>query len=96
MKAQTRSSLFWVSIILLLVPALVYAYLLMPFPGSQNINAITLCYYLAKIVFPLRVLGAALTIFYLFKYFISQLFGGYKNQYPLHRIVLLQQAFQQV
>src|SRR5665213_575210 len=69
METQTRSLFFWTGVILLLVPGLVYAYLLMPFPGSQNINAITLCYYLAKIVFSLRVLGAALTIFYLLKYF---------------------------
>jgi hypothetical protein len=56
-------------IILLLVPGLVHAYLLMPFPGSQDLNAITVCYYLEKIVSPLRLIGAIFIVWYLFKFY---------------------------
>ncbi|MFI5140027.1 MAG: DUF3179 domain-containing (seleno)protein [Sphingobacteriales bacterium] len=69
MKNQTKSSLFWTGIILLLVPGLIHAYLLMPFPGSQNLNAITVSYYLEKIVLPLRIAGGFLIVWYLFKYY---------------------------
>jgi hypothetical protein len=69
MKAKNRSSIFWVGIILLIVPGLIHAYLLMPFPGSQDLNAITVSYYLEKIVFPLRIAGGILIIWYLVKYF---------------------------
>ena len=69
MKKNTSSSLFWAGIILLIVPGLVHAYLLMPFPGSQNLNAITVSYYLEKIVLPLRITGLILIIWYLVKYF---------------------------
>ena len=72
MKTQTTSSLFWAGILLLLVPGLVHAYLLMPFPGSQDLNAITICYYLEKILLPVRLLGAALIIFHLARYFSNQ------------------------
>lgn len=61
--------LFWNGIALLILPGLLHAYLLMPFPGSQDINAITVCYYLEKIVLPLRILGALLILAYLFLYF---------------------------
>jgi hypothetical protein len=70
-KKQTRSSLFWIGIVLLVVPGLIHAYLLMPFPGSQELNAITVCYYLEKIVLPLRVIGAILIVWYLFKYYMA-------------------------
>jgi hypothetical protein len=69
MKRNYTSKLFWIGIILLVVPGLIHAYLLMPFPGSQNLNAITVCYYLEKIVFPLRIAGAVLIIWYLVKAF---------------------------
>lgn len=69
MKPQTGSSLFWTGILLLVVPGLVHAYLLMPFPGSQDLNAITASYYLEKIVLPLRIAGAALIIWYFVRYF---------------------------
>ncbi|OOQ59225.1 DUF3179 domain-containing (seleno)protein [Mucilaginibacter pedocola] len=63
----TNPKLFWAGITLLVLPGLLHAYLLMPFPGSQDINAITVCYYLEKIVLPLRIVGALLILFYLFK-----------------------------
>jgi len=69
MKNQTNPWLFWTGIILLVVPGLIHAYLLMPFPGSQELNAITVSYYLEKIVFPLRIVGGLMIIWYLFKYF---------------------------
>jgi hypothetical protein len=64
-----RPGLFWIGIILLVVPGLVHAYLLMPFPGSQELNAITVCYYLEKIVNPLRLIGAIFMVWYLFKFY---------------------------
>ena len=69
MKKQTRPSIFWTAIFLLVAPGLLHAYLLMPFPGSQDLNAITVSYYLEKIVLPLRMVGAALIIWYFVKYF---------------------------
>jgi hypothetical protein len=68
-KSDTNPALFWIGILLLVVPGLVHAYLLMPFPGSQDLNAITVSYYLEKIVPPLRIVGVVLTIWYLVKYF---------------------------
>ncbi len=76
MKKQNRSSIFWVGIILLVIPGLIHAYLLMPFPGSQDLNAITVSYYLEKIVLPLRLIGGIFIIWYLFKYFAANTTGG--------------------
>jgi uncharacterized membrane protein YozB (DUF420 family) len=64
-----RPGIFWIGIILLVVPGLVHAYLLMPFPGSQDLNAITVCYYLEKIVNPLRLIGVIFIVWYLFKFY---------------------------
>jgi len=61
---------------LLFVPGLMHAYLLMPFPGSQNLEAIKLCYYLEKIILPLRVVGAVMVLWYLFKFFSKSSRGG--------------------
>src|SRR5580704_14762171 len=69
MKKKTKSSIFWTGIILLVIPGLVHAYLLMPFPGSQDLNAITASYYLEKIVWPLRIVGGLLIVWYLFTYY---------------------------
>ncbi len=69
MKSKKKPSLFWWGIILLVLPGLVHAYLLMPFPGSQDLNAITVSYYLEKIVLPLRIVGVLLIVWYLFKYY---------------------------
>jgi hypothetical protein len=66
---QTKPLLFWTGIILLVVPGLIHAYLLMPFPGSQDINAITVSYYLEQIVLPLRIAGGLLLVWYMFKYY---------------------------
>jgi hypothetical protein len=69
MKKQKRTLIFWVGVILLVLPGLIHAYLLMPFPGSQELNAITVSYYLEKIVWPLRLIGAIFIVWYLFKFF---------------------------
>jgi hypothetical protein len=69
MRNNTKPLLFWSGILLLFLPGLVHAYLLMPFPGSQDLEAIKLCYYLEKIVLPLRIIGGLLLIWYLIKYF---------------------------
>jgi hypothetical protein len=71
MKSQTKPPLFWIGIVLLIIPGLVHAYLLMPFPGSQDLNAITAAYYLEKIVNPLRFIGAALLVWYVIKYYAN-------------------------
>ncbi|SDP18991.1 Protein of unknown function [Mucilaginibacter sp. OK268] len=84
MKHKNRSRIFWLGIILLIVPGLVHAYLLMPFPGSQDLNAITICYYLEKIVNPLRVIGALLIVWYLVKYYAKNTVRG-----KIVKIVLL-------
>jgi hypothetical protein len=76
MEHTNRSRIFWWGIILLIIPGLVHAYLLMPFPGSQDLNAITVCYYLEKIVNPLRVIGALLIVWYLFKYYARNTVKG--------------------
>ena len=68
-KSLAVPYLFWGGIILLLLPGLVHAYLLMPFPGSQNLNAITVSYYLEKVVTPLRIAGALLIVWYAIFYF---------------------------
>jgi len=68
---RTRSSIFWTGFLLLFIPGLLHAYLLMPFPGSQDLNAITISYYLEKIVLPLRIIGALTIVWYFIKYFSS-------------------------
>jgi hypothetical protein len=69
MRRNTKPGLFWISLFLLFFPGLLHAYLLMPFPGSQNLEAIKLCYYLEKIILPLRIIGVILMVWYLVKYF---------------------------
>lgn len=69
MNSRTKPILFWAGIALLVIPGLVHAYLLMPFPGSQDLNAITVAYYLEKIVNSLRFIGAALLVWYAIKYY---------------------------
>jgi hypothetical protein len=76
MKRQTKPLLFWISIFLLFFPGLLHAYLLMPFPGSQNLEAIKLCYYLEKIVLPLRIAGATMLVWYAVKYFTKNNLTG--------------------
>ncbi|WP_158557049.1 DUF3179 domain-containing (seleno)protein [Mucilaginibacter conchicola] len=64
--AVRKTWLFWLAMCFLFLPGLVHAYLLMPFPGSQNLEAIKLCYYLEKIIWPLRIVGAVAIIVYAF------------------------------
>ncbi|MDB5152264.1 MAG: hypothetical protein JWR54_1015 [Mucilaginibacter sp.] len=76
MRNNTKPLLFWTGIFLLFFPGLLHAYLLMPFPGSQNLEAIKLCYYLEKIILPLRIAGGLLLVWYLVKYFSKNTFKG--------------------
>ncbi|MES2731766.1 MAG: DUF3179 domain-containing (seleno)protein [Bacteroidota bacterium] len=62
MTNRTLSLICWTGIFLLIIPGLVYAYLLMPFPGSQDLEAISVVYYLEKWVLPLRIVGVLLII----------------------------------
>jgi hypothetical protein len=62
---------WWVGSILLIVPAIVNAYFLMPFPGSQDTESISLCYYLEKIIPPTRIIGTLFLggpVLYVFAY----------------------------
>ncbi|MES2113036.1 MAG: DUF3179 domain-containing (seleno)protein [Bacteroidota bacterium] len=68
-NTQGKPWIFWTGFCLLLIPGLVHAYLLMPFPGSQDLNAITISYYLEKIVTPLRLIGSVMIMYYIIKYF---------------------------
>jgi Protein of unknown function (DUF3179) len=71
MKKETKPLLFWLGIICLVIPGLVHAYLLMPFPGSQDLNAITVSYYLEKVIWILRVVGILMLVRYFIKYFAN-------------------------
>jgi hypothetical protein len=62
MNKSLLSIFFWVGVFLLLIPGLLHAYLLMPFPGSQDLEAITFVYYLEKVVLPLRIIGFLLVL----------------------------------
>jgi hypothetical protein len=76
MKKHARNPIFWAGIFLLIFPGLVHAYLLMPFPGSQDLKAITVSYYLEKIVFPLRIAGVVIIAWYFLKYFVQLTLAG--------------------
>jgi hypothetical protein len=69
MSTRFLTIVFWLGIFLLLVPALIHAYLLMPFPGSQDLEAIWFVYYLEKIVLPSRIIGFLLVAWPLWKTF---------------------------
>ncbi|MBL4677939.1 MAG: DUF3179 domain-containing protein [Mucilaginibacter sp.] len=69
--AVKKTWLFWLAMAFLFLPGLVHVYLLMPFPGSQNLEAIKLCYYLERIVWPLRIVGIIAIIAYAF-YFLAE------------------------
>jgi uncharacterized protein DUF3179 len=75
-RKDTKPLIFWLGIILLFLPGLVHAYLLMPFPGSQDIEAIKLCYYIEKVILPLRIVGGLLMLWYLVKYFRNNSLRG--------------------
>lgn len=76
MKKDTSNPIFWAGIFLLIFPGLLHAYLLMPFPGSQDLQAITVSYYLEKIVFPLRIAAVVIIAWYFFKYFAKSTLAG--------------------
>lgn len=76
MKRKEHSSLFWLSMFLLFIPGLLHAYLLMPFPGSQNLEAIKLCYYLEKFILPLRIIGGFLLLWFFYRYFSTNTRNG--------------------
>jgi hypothetical protein len=58
--ARWHRPLFITGAALALLVPLVHAYLLMPFPGSQDLETIQLAYYLEKALVPLLVLGGLL------------------------------------
>jgi len=62
MNPRFLSLFFWLGLFLLLVPGLVHAYLLMPFPGSQDLEVISEVYYLEKAILPLRIIGILLLL----------------------------------
>lgn len=68
-NTQGKPWIFWTGFCLLLIPGLLHAYLLMPFPGSQDLNAITASYYLEKVLTPLRLVGSVMILYYIVKYF---------------------------
>jgi len=76
MKNNSRPFIFWIGIFLFFFPGLLHAYLLMPFPGSQDIEAIKLCYYVEKIILPLRIVGGLMIVWYLVKYFRKNTLKG--------------------
>src|SRR5215471_2874710 len=55
--------------LLIIIPDALTFYLLMPMPGSQNIDGLETAYYLDKILWFTRLLGLALTIPFLIKTF---------------------------
>ncbi len=73
---NNKPLIFWTGMFLLFFPGLLHAYLLMPFPGSQDIEAIKLCYYLEKIILPLRIVGGLMIVWYLVKYFRKNTLKG--------------------
>ncbi|UTA69304.1 DUF3179 domain-containing (seleno)protein [Emticicia sp. 21SJ11W-3] len=62
MNLTLKNRLFWIGAVVFILPALVQAYLLMPFPGSQDLEAIKITYFLEKIILPSRIIGLLLLI----------------------------------
>jgi len=86
MAPKLRKNLFWIGAICLILPALLQAYLLMPFPGSQDLEAIKLTYYLEKIILPSRIIGLLLLAYPVWSY-VTQ--GTVKQKILVGVIVLL-------
>lgn len=63
--------MFLPGLILLLVPGILQSYLLMPFPGSQDLNSIDVVYALHSWVVPLRIIGLLLIIGPIIKGFLT-------------------------
>ncbi len=60
--AKYHKLIFRIGLFLVLVPAILHAYCLMPFPGSQNLETMTFAYYLEKLLVPARIIGGLLLI----------------------------------
>lgn len=63
--------MFLPGLIFLLVPGILQTYLLMPFPGSQDLNSIDVAYALQSWVVPLRMIGLLLIIGPIIKGFMN-------------------------
>ncbi|MEP7170722.1 MAG: DUF3179 domain-containing (seleno)protein [Bacteroidota bacterium] len=57
LRKLNNKILCWTGSLLLIIPSLLNAYWLMPFPGSQEMEMMEFCYSLEKIIFVLRVAG---------------------------------------
>lgn len=57
LKNFNKKIFWWTGSVFLVVPSLLHAYFLMPFPGSQDKETIELCYYLEKIIPAVRIFG---------------------------------------
>ena len=86
MTPTLKKRLLWIGAICLIVPALLQAYLLMPFPGSQDLEAIKLTYYLEKIILASRIIGLLLLAYPTWSY-ITQ--GSIKQKVLVGVIVLI-------
>jgi hypothetical protein len=60
--AKYHKLMFRIGLFLVLVPAILHAYCLMPFPGSQNLETMTIAYYLEKLLVPARIIGGLLLV----------------------------------
>jgi|SRR6185436_15353178 len=60
LKKFNKKALWWTGSLLLIVPAFAYAYFLMPFPGSQDYEALEFSYYLEKMIPAARIPGVLL------------------------------------
>jgi len=86
MNLKLKNRLFWIGAAVLILPALVQAYLLMPFPGSQDLEAIKVTYFLEKIILPSRIIGLLLLIVPVWAYITK---GTVKQRIWLGVIVLV-------
>ncbi|HEY1054180.1 MAG TPA: DUF3179 domain-containing (seleno)protein [Emticicia sp.] len=86
MTPTLKKRLFWIGAICLIVPAFLQAYLLMPFPGSQDLEAIKLTYYLEKIILASRIIGLLLLAYPAWSYITK---GSIKQKIFVGIIVLI-------
>lgn len=86
MNFITRKTLLWIGVFCLFLPSLLQAYLLMPFPFSQDFEAISLAFFLQKIIFPLRIIGLLSVSYPTFYYFTK---GTNKQKIIVSIIILL-------
>lgn len=86
MNLKNKNSLFWIGAAVLILPALMQAYLLMPFPGSQDLEAIKITYFLEKLILPSRLIGLLLLIVPVWSYITK---GTVRQRIWLGIIVLI-------